>query len=328
LSIAIITTGGTITQVLGGSELRHLDGAELLSGLSPEAEDMPAVEVDDLMDLPSTYVGPDEMLRIAEAVRRQLDRDDIQGVVVTHGTATIEETIYFVDLVVETVKPVVFTGAQRFPGTDGYDGHRNLRDAITVASTPSLASTGVMLVFDGEIHTARDVVEFHPTSTAGFRSLDAGPIGRVDLDRVVLTRMPLRDGAIHQPRTPLARVDMLTCYAGMPGDVVHAVGALGCAGLVVNGMTSGAVPPAVVPALQDLINNGTVVVLSTRCPSGRVVRRAGATYDRVAGYGTDLERLGIALTDLPGLKARCRLLVLLSSGLTPAIVHQLMDTAA
>jgi L-asparaginase len=328
LSIAIITTGGTITQVLGGSELRHLHGAELLSGLSPEAEGMPAVDVHDLMDLPSTYVGPDEMLRIAEAVRRQLGRDDVEGVVVTHGTATIEETVYFVDLVVETIKPVVFTGAQRFPGTAGYDGHRNLRDAITVARTPSLAPAGVMLVFDGEIHTAREVVEFHPTSTAGFRSLDTGPIGRVDLDRVVLTRMPLRDGAIHQPRTPLARVDMLTCYAGMSGDVVHAVGALGGGGLVVNGMTSGAVPPAVVPALQDLINNGTVVVLSTRCPAGRVVRRSGATYDRVVGYGTDLERLGIALTDLPGLKARCRLLVLLSAGLERDAVHQLMDTAA
>jgi L-asparaginase len=328
LSIAIITTGGTITQVLGGSELRHLRGAELLSGLPTGAVGMPDVDVDDLMDLPSTYVGPEEMLRIADAVRLQLARRDVEGVVVTHGTATIEETIYFVDLVVESTKPIVFTGAQRFPGTAGYDGYRNLRDAIAVASTPSLADAGAVLVFDGQIHASREVAEVHPTATAGFQSLDTGPIGHIDMDRVVCTRMPVRERAVFQAHTPLARVDLITCYAGMSGDVVQSVGGLGGAGLVVAGMTSGAVPPAIVPALRDLIEHGTVVALSTRCPSGRVVRRSGSTYDGVVGYGTDLERLGIALTDLSGLKARCRLVVLLSAHLERAAVHRLMDTAA
>ncbi len=328
MSIAIITTGGTITQVLGGSELRHLRGAELLSGLPLEAGGMPAVDVQDLMNVPSTYVGSEEMLRIAEAVREQLARDHVQGVVVTHGTATIEETIYFVDLVVEATKPIVFTGAQRFPGTAGYDGHRNLRDAITVAATPGIASAGAVLVFDGEIHAAREVAEVHPTATGGFQSLDAGPIGRVDLDRVVVTRMPIHDQTVYQPRSPLARVDLITCYAGMSGDTVRAVGGLGAGGMVVAGMTSGAVPPALVPALEDLMHSGTVVALSTRCASGRVVRRSGPPYDGVDGYGSDLERIGIALTDLPGLKARCRLSVLLSSGFGRDAVRRLMDTAA
>ena len=328
MSISIITTGGTITQVLGGPELRHLGGTELVSGLPEGFGTMAAVEVEDLMDLPSTFVGPDEMLRIAAAVRRHIERDDVDGVVVTHGTATIEETIYFVDLVVDSTKPIVFTGAQRFPGTAGYDGHRNLRDAITVACTPSLAGAGAVLVFDGEIHAAREVAEVHPTATAGFQSLDSGPIGRVDLDRVVVTRVPLRERASHQVREPLARVDLLTCYAGMSADVVRAVGALGGPGLVVAGMTSGAVPPALMPALRDLMERGTVVVLTTRCASGRVVRRSGALYDGVTGYGSDLDALGIALTDLAPLKARCRLLVLLSAGLAREEVRRLMDTAA
>jgi L-asparaginase len=328
VSIAIITTGGTITQVLGGSELRHLSGAELLSGLPTEGPGVPLIDVEDLMDVPSTYIGPAEMLRIAVAVARQVERDDVQGVVVTHGTATIEETIYFVELVVESTKPIVFTGAQRFPGTPGYDGHRNLRDAIAVAGTSAVAAAGPVLVFDGEIHAAREVAEIHPTSTSGFRSLDSGPIGRVDLDQVVLTRMPLREHATYSVRSPLARVDLITCYAGMSGDVVQAVGALGAGGLVIAGMTSGAVPPALVPALEKLIQAGTAVALSTRCASGRVVRRSGAPYNGVTGYGSDLARLGIALTDLGGLKARCRLLVLLSAGLKAAEVHGLMDTAA
>jgi L-asparaginase len=328
MSISVITTGGTITQVLGGSELRHLRGAELLSGLPESAGVMPTVEVDDLLDLPSTYMQPDDMLRIAEAVRRHVARDDVDGVVVTHGTATIEETIYFVDLLVDATKPVVFTGAQRFPGTPGYDGHRNLRDAIVAAGSPELAHTGALLVFDGEIHAAREVAEVHPSASAGFQSMGSGPIGRVDLDRIVVTRSVLRDGDVHRVQPPLARVDLLTCYAGMSGDVVRAVAGLGAQGLIIQGMTSGGIPPTIVDAVRDVMRQGTVVALTTRCPSGRVIRRSGALYDGVNGYGTDLERLGVALTDLAGLKARCRLIVLLSSGLDRKSVHRAMDTAA
>jgi L-asparaginase len=326
--ISVITTGGTITQVLGGPELRHLGGAELLAGLPEDTGAMPVVEVEDLMDLPSTHIGPDEMARIAEALQRHIARDDVDGVVVTHGTATIEETIYFVDLIVESPKPIVFTGAQRFPGSVGYDGQRNLRDAIVVAGSAAVAGAGAVLVFDGEIHAGREVAEIHPSSTAGFQSLDYGPIGRVDLDHVVVMRMPRREAAAYPVRAPLARVDLITCYAGMSGDVVRAVAELGASGLVVQGMTSGGVPPALVPALREVMQRGTVVALTTRCPSGRVMRRSGDLHDRVPGYGTDLERLGIALSDLAGLKARCRLIVLLSARLDRETIHRLMDTAA
>lgn len=328
MSVSVITTGGTITQLLGGPELRHIRGSELLAGLPDASGGMPAVEVEDLMDLPSTHIGPDEMLRIADAVRRHVERDDVDGIVVTHGTATIEETIYFVDLIVAPVKPIVFTGAQRFPGSAGYDGHRNFHDAILAASSPALAGVGAVLVFDGEIHTARDVGEVHASSTAGFQSLGLGPIGRVDLDRVVVMRRPQRESTTFRVRPPLAQVDLLTCYAGMSGDVVHAICELGAPGLIVQGMTSGGVPPALVPVLHDVMQRGTVVALTTRCPSGRVVRRSGELFDGVPGWGTDLSRLGVALTDLAGLKARCRLIVLLSAGIDREAVRQLMDTAA
>lgn len=328
MSIAVITTGGTITQRLGEPHVRHLGGVELLAGLPESADAMPDVSVEDLMDLPSIHIGPSEMLRIADAVHRHVARDDVEGVVVTHGTATIEETIYFVDLLVESRKPIVFTGAQRFPGTAGYDGHRNLADAIVAAASPALMGVGAVLVFDGEIHAAREVAEIHPSATGGFQSLDHGPIGRVDLGRVSIGRTPIREPATYRAREPLARVDLLTCYAGMPADVVRAVAGLGAHGLIVQGMTSGGVPAALMPALRDVMQQGVLVALTTRCPSGRVLRRSGDTWDGVVGYGTDLERLGIALTDLAGLKARCRLIVLLSAGLERETVAQLMDTAA
>jgi L-asparaginase len=328
LTISVITTGGTITQLLGGSKLRHIGGAELFSGLPDGTDGMPSVEIEDLMDLPSIHIGPEEMLRIADAARRHVERDDVDGIVVTHGTATMEETIYFVDLIVQSVKPIVFTGAQRFPGTVGYDGLRNLHDAILAASSPELAGVGAVLVFDGEIHAARDVAEVDSCSTAGFQSLGFGPIGRVDLDRVVVTRTPRRDSTIYRVRAPMARVDLLSCYAGMTGDVVEAVCELGAPGLIVQGMTSGGIPPGLVPVLRDVMQRGTVVALTTRCPSGRVVRRSGDLYDGVSGWGSDLARLGIALTDLAGLKARCRLIVLLSAGIDREAVRQLMNTAA
>lgn len=328
MSISVITTGGTITQVLGGSELRHLHGADLLAGLSDSAGVMPTVEVDDLFDLPSTYIGPDDMVRIAEAVRRHVARDDVDGVVVTHGTATIEETVYFVDLLVDATKPVVFTGAQRFPGTPGYDGHRNLRDAIVAANSPQLAGAGAVIVFDGEIHAARDVAEVHPSATGGFQSLEFGPLGKVELDRAVVMRMPRGAHETYRVQPPLARVDLLTCYAGMSGDIVSAVAGLGARGLILEGMTSGAIPPGAVAAVRDAMEQGIVVALTTRCASGRVIRRSGAVYEGVQGWGTDLGRLGVALTDLAGLKARYRLIVLLSSGLDRDAAHRAMDTAA
>jgi len=191
-----------------------------------------------------------------------------------------------------------------------------------------LARVGAVLVFDGEIHAARDVAEVHPSGTAGFQSLSFGPIGRVDLDQVILMRTPVREGVAYNVRPPLARVDLLLCYAGMSADVVRAVCDLGAPGLVVEGMTSGGIPPGIVPALRDVIQRGTVVALTTRCPAGRVIRRTGALYDGVVGYGTDLGRLEVALTDLRGPKARCRLIVLLSAGLDRDAVQQAMDTAA
>ena len=328
MSISVITTGGTITQLLGGSKLRHIGGSELLSGLPDDTAGMPSVEVEDLMDLPSIHIGPEEMFRIADAVRRHVERDDVDGIVVTHGTATMEETIYFVDMVVEAVKPIVFTGAQRFPGSAGYDGHRNLHDAILAASSPELAGVGAVVVFDGEIHAARDVAEVDASSTSGFQSLGFGPIGRVDLDGVVVRRTPRRESTTYRVSPPIARVDLLTCYAGMTGDVVDAVCELGAPGLIVQGMTSGGIPQGLVPVLRHVMRRGTVVALTTRCPSGRVVQRSGDLYDGVSGWGSDLARLGIALSDLAGLKARCRLIVLLSAGIDSEAVRQLMNTAA
>jgi|HubBroStandDraft_2_1064218.scaffolds.fasta_scaffold202600_2 L-asparaginase len=329
MPVRVITTGGTIAQLLGEEQeqARHVTGGDLMAALRASADyaEVPQaeVEVEDVFDLPSTYIGLDEMLTIAQRVAAAAADPAVAGVVVTHGTATVEETIYFVDIVAGTAKPVVFTGAQRFPQTVGYDGHRNLEHAISLASSPAMTGVGAVLVMDGEIHAARDVTEVDPNSSGGFHSVAYGPIGRVESGRVMLGRMPVRDSPVAGVRRPLARVDLLTTYAGMPGDVVLAVGGLGAGGLVIEGLTSGAVPEGIAGAVRELVGRGIVVAVGTRCPAGGVLHRS-ARYGGVRGYGPELDRLGVVLTDLSGVKARCRLAALLSAGLPATEVRDRM----
>lgn len=330
MPVRVITTGGTIAQLLGEGETRHVPGHELMAALRKSAVDtgLPDVEVQitDLFDLPSTFIGPDEMLDIAEQVASAAADPGVTGVVVTHGTATVEETIYFVEIASGVSKPVVFTGAQRFQQSLGYDGYRNLAHAISVAASRAAAGAGAVLVMDGEIHAARDVIEVQPSASGGFQSLAYGPLGRVEAGRVTIRRTPARDSPVTGVRRPLARVELLTAYAGMPGDVISAVGGLGVAGLVIAGLTTGAVPAGVVPAVRDLVERGIVVVVGTRCPAGGALRRS-ALYGGVAGYGPELDRLGVVLTDLSCVKARCRLIALLSSGLPADAVREGMESA-
>lgn len=220
----------------------------------------------------------------------------------------------------------MFTGAQRFAQSLGYDGHRNLAHAITVAADPGAREAGTVLVMDGEIHAARDVAELHPSATGGFGSLAYGPVGRVESGRVTWGRTVIRDSAVPGVRRPLARVDLLTTYAGMSADVVLAVAGLGGQGLVLQGMTTGAIPVGIVPAVAELVRRGVIVAVCTRCPAGGVLRRP-ARFGGVAGYGPDLDSLGVVLTDLSGVKARLRLLALLSAGLPAQSVRDRMCAA-
>jgi L-asparaginase len=325
--VRVLTTGGTIAQRLGEQTARHVPGSDLMAALADAAEPgapAPAqVQTEDLFDLPSTYLGPGEMLVIAERVAQAAADPEVTGVVVTHGTATMEESVYFIDIVSGAAKPVVFTGAQRFPQSLGYDGYRNLAHAITVAQAPAARGLGTVLVMDGEIHAARDVTEIHPSSAGGFHSVGYGPIGRVESGQVVIGRQPVRDSPVPGVRRPLARVDLLTTYAGMTGDVLLAVAELGAGGIVLDGMTTGAVPVGLVAAVRELVQGGIVVAVGTRCPGGGVLRR-GDLYRGVAGYGPDLDDLGVVLTGLSGVKARLRLTALLSSGLSPAAARDRM----
>ncbi len=311
--IRLITTGGTIAEAPASGGRAHWDGGRLLAAAGELGDGgRSGVEVTDLMDVPSTFLDTDQMYEIATAVGRACADPAVTGVVVTHGTATMEETAYFTGLLVRSEKPVVFTGALLTPDLLGYDGALNLRDAIATASSASARGLGVVVVMHGEIHAAREVAKVHASAPDAFRSTEFGPLGRVGAGGVRLYRRPVvRE---HVPATqPLSRVEILTCYAGMDREVVRAVASLRPRGLVIQAMGSGNVPPSIVDPLREAVEAGIIVVLSTRCGEGRVERKAPG-HRRVEGYTYHLEEVGVIFTDLPGVKARLKLIALLSTG--------------
>jgi L-asparaginase len=301
-----------------------MPGAELLAGLPADVRG--DVRVADLMGVSSNAVTPEDMLTIARAVEAAQDDPRIDSVVVTHGTATLEETVFFVHLVVPHRKPVVFTGAQRAPGAPGYDGARNLGDAISAARTGQLSGAGPVLILDGRIYCARDVMEVSSTSTGGFASPEFGALGSVQDGRVQLARVPRGDETIEGVRPPLARVEIVRCYAGMGDFQVLSELDSGAQGLIIEGLTSGALPPSILNAVRACTEAGMVVVVTSRCVAGQTVRPDTDQVD-IIGYGSDVLELGVAMTDLSGLKARCKLILLLSCGMSADAVRAAMDTA-
>ena len=316
--IVLVATGGTIAQAPSEGAL-HLSASSLLADLGT-SEGVGETESFDLLTLPSTHMRPLDMVRIAAEVQRLATRDDVDGIVITHGTATLEETAFLVDLIYSGEKSVVFTGAIRTPRTVGYDGGRNILDAIRVARSGQGAGLGVLVVLNGEIHTARDVIKFDASSINAFASPGFGPIGHVGRTGVeVSRRVPRYPVLLHVPEhAVLPRVEIITTYAGLPGDVVEAIVALEPDGLVVEAMGGGGVPPEIVPALGRAIASGTIVVMTSRCISGRVYQPA-PTDDRIEGYGAHLTELGLHLTSLPAIKARLKLMLLLSNRIVPEL---------
>ena len=313
--IKIISTGGTIAESPGEGDRFHLSARQLVAGLGPAFRSL-EVETVDLMDVPSTFMRPQDMLEIGAAIDTALADRRVSGVVVTHGTATMEETAFCVDATRSPGKPVVFTGALLTPGEVGYDGLMNLADAIVTAASPASNGLGVMVVMNGEIHAARDVVKMHASALSSFRSPEFGPLGRVDRGHVHYARRPSVRTVPLSPKGPPAPVRLLTCYAGIGGDELDALAA-GAEGLVLQGMGSGTAPPWLVDTLAKLVREGVAVVLTSRCAEGRVLthipeRRA------VAGYPETLYAVGVIPSWLPGLKARLKLSLALASGASAA----------
>jgi len=283
--IAVVGTGGTISS-LGASSLDVLDypdfgrklGCEALLERFPEtrlvADPVPVT----FRQVGSTEIGPNEWVGLRALIHR-IAREDpaVAGFVIPHGTATIEETAFFLNLTLATSQPVVVVGAQRPASALGTDAGMNLVNALRVAGSAEARGKGVLVVLNDEIHAARDVVKTSTYRLQTFRSVDFGALGHADGDGVHFYRAPTR---AHMPDTPFAglelaalpRVEIIYSYAGADGALVDAAVAAGAHGIVSAGFAPGSPTPEQRSAFERAAKSGIVVVQCSRA-SGRVAPR-------------------------------------------------------
>jgi L-asparaginase len=283
--IAVLGTGGTISS-LGASSLDVLDypdfgqklTCEALLDRFPEtrlvADPMPVT----LRQVGSTDIGPKDWIEIRSRIHR-IARDDagVAGFVIPHGTATLEETAFFLNLTLATPHPVVLVGAQRPASALGTDAGMNLVNGLRVAGSDEAHGKGVLVVMNDEIHAARDVVKTSTYRLQTFRSSDFGALGHVDGDGVHFYRAPLR---AHMPDTAFAalelsqlpRVDIVYSYAGADGALVDAAVAAGARGIVSAGFAPGSPTSEQRSAFERAAKGGVVVVQCSRA-TGRVAPR-------------------------------------------------------
>lgn len=314
MGIVVVATGGTISMrpdpVTGGL-VPALSGSDLVELLRwPEA---PPLELDEFAHVPSWDMHGELAFRLALRVREQAQRPGVTGIVVTHGTDTMEESAWLIDRLLDSDTPVVLVGAQRANSVPDSDGPRNLRNGILVAASPAARGRGALVCFDGEIHAAREVRKVHTSALRAFGSPGYGPIGSVDGGTVVFRHRPERRPPLPVPAQLVVEVDLIRGYAGWDGRLIRASAASGARAIVLEATGIGNGNLAVLDAVQDVIADGIPVVLCSRCGDGAVA----ASYAR--GGGFDLAAAGVILAgDLAGPKARVLLQLALGAGLDAA----------
>ena len=284
-TVRVIGTGGSIAGV-GPDRMDFILYPEIGDHITiqqsldrvPEIQDIAEVRSEDLISVGSTAIGAAEWLALARRINQIFrDETDVAGVAITHGTATLEETSYFLHLTVKSTRPVVITGAMRPPTALSTDSDLNLLDAVRTAACPEAVGLGVLTVLNNEIQCGRDVTKASTFRVETFRPNELGFLGYADSDgKVVFYRAPLRRHTVDTPfmvddMTTLPRIDIVYSYAGADGLLVDAVRNNRSDGLILAGFGGGTFPPAVIDAAVKLVEDGIPVVLATRSTAGRVV---------------------------------------------------------
>jgi L-asparaginase len=310
MGIVVVATGGTISMrpdPATGGLVPAVSGADLVELIRwPEA---PPLELDDFAHVPSWDMHGELAFRLALRVREHARRPGVTGVVVTHGTDTMEESVYMIDRLLDTETPVVLVGAQRANSVPDSDGPRNLRSGILVVAAAAARGRGALVCFDGELHAAREVRKVHTSALRAFGSPGYGPIGVVDELTVRFQRSPERRPPLPVPPGIVAEVDLIRGYAGWDGRLIRASIASGARALVLEATGRGNGNAAVLAAVTEAVAAGVPVVLCSRAAEGRVegVYAQGGGFDLVAAGA-------IPAGDLAGPKARVLLQLALGAG--------------
>jgi L-asparaginase len=314
-TIQIIFTGGTISMQRhpGNKQANIVDNRDdLLQNIKDELSQID-IRLHQYSLKPSPSITPDDMLNLAKLSESFLNDSSIDGVVITHGTDTLEESAYFLDLYLRHKKPVVFTGSMRSYSDLGFDGLSNLLSSILVAANPSSMNMGVLVCLNDEINTAREVTKSHTLALDTFKSLEFGPIGIIEHENVIYTRNTHLSIPHLHPKHIESQVALIKVASGMGSELLNLLIDSHIKGIVIEALGRGNVPPQMIDGIKRAIENNIPILLTSRCPIGRVLDNYG--YE---GGGHHLHQLGVIFTkNLNGQKARIQLMLAL--GLTNQI---------
>lgn len=307
------------------SDRGRIDITEQNNTLPVRGEVIPGsvhVEHTRFCSLQSPAISPGMMAQLCLELEEMTASGKYDGIVITHGTDTLEESAFLADIYLRSAIPVVFTAAMRSQSEMGVDGPRNVRGALLTASKHEVHKLGVTVVLNDEIHSAGRVTKTYTSNVSSFKSPGYGPLGFVDQDMVLLQRKPIR--RIQLPSGELKldeRVGLIRIAAGLGTREIRYCADRGDRALVVEALGRGNVPPEVAEAIKYAVDCGTIVCITSRCYIGRVL----GVYNYPGG-GADLERKGAILAgDMQGHKLRLFLMASLGMGLNIDNIRKLLE---
>jgi len=288
-SIRILATGGTIAGAQAGSQsYGYKSGSfrvEDLIGAVPQLKELADLGGEQIANTGSQDMNDAVWLKLVKRVNELLGSRDVDGIVITHGTDTMEETAFFLDLAVKSEKPVVLVGSMRPATAISADGPGNLYSAVAVAASPGAKGRGVMVVLNDEVHAARNVTKIDTTSVETFKSPNRGPVALVHAGKIAwfeqMDRPHTRKTEFDvSGRSQLPRVDIIYAHANMSPDLIDSAVRAGAKGLVIAGVGDGNMTQQAQAAMSRAVKAGVVVVRSTRLPEGLVLRNNEVNDDQ------------------------------------------------
>jgi len=315
--VKVVATGGTIANTPSG----RLNAAEVADAI-PALKRVARLEVEEVVRVGSSSITLENWLRLARRINEILAQEaEVKGVVVTHGSNTVEETGYFLSLTIKSDKPVVLTAAQRQFTTLSSDSPKNFLQAVRVAASDDARGKGALIVTNDVINAARDVTKNITYRLETYNSRDLGVLGYVDEDRITFYRTPLKQ---HTTATPfdvsrlqkLPRVDIVTSYVDADGALIDAaVAHAKVEGLVIAGFPTGSATPAMEQAMNRAAARGIPVVMTNRGGTGRITDTRGKEA-RPLIFGDNLTPQ----------KARILLMLALTTTRDPAEIQRIFQT--
>ncbi|WGE88243.1 asparaginase [Actinobacillus equuli subsp. haemolyticus] len=315
--LLILHTGGTISMSEGeDGKVSPSEKNPLLAAL--ERLNHPAqLSQESVLNVPSPHITLQHWLLLKTRIEKAVNEEHYDGIVITHGTDTLEETAYFLDLALNVNVPVAITGAMRSSNELGSDGLINLQSAILVALCPESQGKGVLVVMNDEIHNAKFVTKTHTTNVATFQTPTFGPCGLIAKNRVLYFQQLTEYERFPIQAVTRTNVQLVKSYAGMDSFLLEQLAHHGCDGVVIEALGAGNLPPSCLAGLDALLRADIPVVLVSRAFNGVTQD----VYDYLGG-GKQLKQQNVIFTTgLSGQKARIKLLVLLNQKLSKPLAE-------